>query len=44
MEQLHATAFHNEALMILTMPAVYGTPLSEHAGHTIAIDAFPSLF
>ncbi|KAK7041211.1 hypothetical protein R3P38DRAFT_2433293, partial [Favolaschia claudopus] len=29
---------------ILTMPAVRGTPLSEHENHKIAIDAFPTLF
>ncbi|KAJ7319125.1 hypothetical protein DFH08DRAFT_714100 [Mycena albidolilacea] len=43
-EQLHAAAFHNETPMIITMPLVHGTPLNEHAGHTIAIDAFPSFF
>ncbi|KAJ7302069.1 hypothetical protein DFH08DRAFT_723543 [Mycena albidolilacea] len=43
-EQLHAAAFHNETPIIITMPLVHGTPLNEHAGHTIAIDAFPSLF
>ncbi|KAJ6578932.1 hypothetical protein B0H10DRAFT_2343751 [Mycena sp. CBHHK59/15] len=45
MEQLHAAAFHNnDAPVILTMPAVHGTPINEHMGRSIAIDAFPSLF
>jgi hypothetical protein len=43
-EQLHAAAFHNGTPIIITMPLVHGTPLHEHAGHTIAVDAFPSLF
>ncbi|KAJ7914156.1 hypothetical protein B0H13DRAFT_1873230 [Mycena leptocephala] len=43
-EQLHAAAFHDDTPVILTMPMVHGTPLNEHAGHPIAIDAFPSLF
>ncbi|KAF8195724.1 hypothetical protein K438DRAFT_1587127, partial [Mycena galopus ATCC 62051] len=44
MEQLHAAAFDHDTPVILTMPAVHGTPLNEHAGRSIAIDAFPSLF
>ncbi|KAJ7440710.1 hypothetical protein B0H11DRAFT_2252723 [Mycena galericulata] len=43
-EQLHAAAFHNDQPVILTMPAVHGTPINEHAGQSIAINAFPSLF
>jgi hypothetical protein len=43
-EPLHAAAFHDETPVILTMPMVHGTPLNEHAGHPIAIDAFSSLF
>jgi hypothetical protein len=43
-EQLHAAAFHDDTPVILTMPAVHGTAINEHAGHPIAIDAFPSLF
>ncbi|KAJ7161630.1 hypothetical protein C8R46DRAFT_839640, partial [Mycena filopes] len=43
-EQLHAAAFHDDNPVILTMPAVHGTPINEHAGRSIAIDAFPSLF
>jgi hypothetical protein len=30
--------------VILTMPSMCGTPINEHAGHHIAIDAFPTLF
>ncbi|KAJ7690466.1 hypothetical protein B0H17DRAFT_878604, partial [Mycena rosella] len=43
-EQLHAAAFHNDTPVVLTMPAVHGTPINEHSGHSIAINAFPSLF
>ncbi|KAJ6564861.1 hypothetical protein DFH09DRAFT_919882, partial [Mycena vulgaris] len=43
-EQLHAAAFHNDTPVILTMSTVYGTPINEHMGRSIAIDAFPSLF
>jgi hypothetical protein len=44
LEQLRAAAAHGTTPIVLTMPAVHGTPINEHAGHTIAIDAFPSLF
>jgi hypothetical protein len=44
MDQLRAAAFPPDAPIILTMPTVRGTPISEHDGRQIAIDAFPSLF
>jgi hypothetical protein len=44
LEQLHAAAFHNDAPIILTVPFVHGTPINEHSGQSIAINAFPSLF
>jgi hypothetical protein len=44
MQQLHAVAFNEDHPIILTMPEVRGTPINEHSGHAIAIDAFPSLF
>ena len=30
--------------VILSMPSMCGTPINEHSGHHIAIDAFPTLF
>jgi hypothetical protein len=44
MEQLRAAAFHGDQPIILSMPHVHGTPINEHGGRSIAIDAFPSLF
>ncbi|KAJ7812274.1 hypothetical protein B0H13DRAFT_1513522, partial [Mycena leptocephala] len=44
MDQLRAAAFPLDAPVILTMPIVHGTPISEHDGTQIATDAFPSLF
>jgi hypothetical protein len=44
LEQLHAAAFHNDQPIVLTMPIIRGTPISEYSGRAIAIDAFPSLF
>ena len=37
-------ALQNDDPVIMTMPSVHGTSLSEHAGLHIAIDAFPTLF
>ena len=43
-DHLHQAALQGDDLVILTMPSMHGTPISEHAGHHIAIDAFPTLF
>ncbi|KAE9385212.1 hypothetical protein BT96DRAFT_1007260 [Gymnopus androsaceus JB14] len=44
MDQLRAAASEGQEPVILTMPAMHGAPLNEHAGLSIDIDAFPSLF
>jgi ATP-dependent DNA helicase PIF1 len=44
LNQLHAAALGNDQPIILTMPNIRGTPINEHSGHQIAIDAFPTLF
>src|SRR6266487_1807910 len=44
LNQLHTAALSNDQPVILTMPNIHGTPINEHAGHQIAIDAFPTLF
>jgi hypothetical protein len=43
-EHLHQAALQGDDPVILTMPSMRGTPISEHSGHQIAIDAFPTLF
>jgi hypothetical protein len=43
-EQLRQAAFNSGDPIILPMPSVQGTPISEYSGHSIAIDAFPTLF
>jgi len=43
-EHLRQAAFQVDEPVILTMPSMRGTPISEHSGHQIAIDAFPTLF
>ena len=43
-EHLHEAALQGDDPIILTMPSMCGTPISEHSGHRIAIDAFPTLF
>ncbi|KAJ7929788.1 hypothetical protein B0H13DRAFT_1507614, partial [Mycena leptocephala] len=43
-EQLRAAALNSDEPIILTMPAIRGTPITEHSGRPITIDAFPSLF
>ena len=43
-EHLHQAALRTDDPVILTMPSMHGTPISEHSGHHIAIDAFPTLF
>ncbi len=44
LDQLHAAALGGDAPVILTMPNIWGTPINEHSGQQIAIDAFPTLF
>lgn len=44
MDQLRAAALNNNDPVILTLPIIRGTPISEHTGQQIAIDAFPTLF
>lgn len=41
---LRQVALQSDDPVIMTMPSVHGTPLSEHAGLHVAIDAFPTLF
>lgn len=41
---LHQAALNSGESVVLTMPSVHGTPISEYEKHHIAIDAFPSLF
>lgn len=43
-EQLRQAALNSDDPVVLTMPSVHGTPISEYSGRRIAIDAFPSLF
>ena len=43
-DHLRQAALQGDEPVILTMPSMHGTPISEHAGHHIAIDAFPTLF
>ena len=43
-EILRQAALQNDGPVIMTMPSVHGTPISEYAGLQIAIDAFPTLF
>jgi hypothetical protein len=43
-DHLRQAALQGDEPVILTMPSMHGTPISEHAGHHIAIDAFPNLF
>src|SRR5882762_2734893 len=43
-EHLRQAAFQVDEPVILTMPSMRGTPISEHSGHQIAIYAFPTLF
>ena len=43
-EQLCQAAFNSGDPIILPMPSVRGTPISEYSGRSIAIDAFPTLF
>jgi ATP-dependent DNA helicase PIF1 len=43
-DHLRQAALQSDDPIILTMPPMRGTPISEYAGHQIAIDAFPSLF
>ena len=43
-EHLRQAALQGDEPVILTMPSMRGTPISEHSGHQIAIDAFPTLF
>src|SRR6202047_4147949 len=43
-EHLRQAAFQADEPVILTMPSMHGTPISEHSGRQIAIDAFPTLF
>ena len=43
-DHLHQAALQGDEPVILTMPSMHGTPISEHSGHHIAIDAFPTLF
>jgi len=43
-DHLHQAALQADDPVILTMPSMHGTPISEHSGHQIAIDAFPTLF
>jgi len=43
-EQLRQAALNSGDPIILPMPSVRGTPISEYSGRPIAIDAFPTLF
>ena len=43
-ELLRQVALQSNDPVIISMPSVRGTPVSEYAGHQIAIDAFPTLF
>ena len=43
-DHLRQAALQADDPVILTMPSMCGTPISEHSGHKIAIDAFPTLF
>ena len=43
-EILCQAALQNDGPVIMTMPSVHGTPISEYAGLQIAIDTFPTLF
>src|SRR6202050_3699766 len=43
-EHLCQAALQGDEPFILTMLSMCGTPISEHSGHQIAIDAFPTLF
>ncbi|KAK6987993.1 hypothetical protein R3P38DRAFT_2660964, partial [Favolaschia claudopus] len=43
-DRLRAAAFDDNQPIILTVPNVHGTPINEHAGNAIAINAFPTLF
>jgi len=43
-DHLRQAALQGDNPVILTMPSMHGSPISEHAGHHIAIDAFPTLF
>lgn len=43
-EQLRQAAFNSGDPIILPMPSIRGTPISEYSGCSIAIDAFPTLF
>jgi hypothetical protein len=43
-EHLCQAALQGDDPVILTMPSMCGTPISEDSGHQIAIDAFPTLF
>src|ERR1700683_3011309 len=43
-DHLRQAALQTDDPVILTMPSMCGTPISEHSGHKIAIDAFPTLF
>ena len=41
---MHEAALQGVDPVNFTMPSMRGTSISEHAGHQIAIDAFPTLF
>src|SRR6202050_3158349 len=43
-DHLCQAAMQGDEPVILTMPSMHGTPINEHSGHHIAIDAFPTLF
>ena len=43
-EILRQAALQSDEPVIMSMPSVHGTPINEHAGVQIAIDAFPTLF
>lgn len=43
-ELLRQAAFNSDEPVVLTMPSVHGTPISEYEGRRIAINAFPTLF
>jgi len=43
-DHLRQAALQPDGPVILTMPSMRGTPINEHSGHHIAIDAFPTLF
>jgi hypothetical protein len=43
-DHLCQAALQADDPVILTIPSMHGTPISEHSGHKIAIDACPTLF